>query len=117
VLCTNLASLNKDHLQYLKRHSFNISTSLDGPKFIHDANRRFSGGSSYEVTISKIRMIMSELGKDRVSALMTTTDSSLRYPKEIRIRRARTWAYISAIIATLWPISELLARDRGRSVQ
>jgi uncharacterized protein len=83
VLCTNLASLNRDQLEYLKHHSFYISTSLDGPKFIHDFNRRFSGGSSYDVTIDRMRMVMSELGTDRLSALMTATDLSFDYPKEI----------------------------------
>jgi uncharacterized protein len=83
VLCTNLASLKRDQLEYLKRHSFFLSTSLDGPKFIHDANRRLSGGSSYDIAVENIRMAVSELGRDHVSALMTATAFSLQHPKEI----------------------------------
>jgi len=83
VLCTNLASLKRHQLEYMKQHSFCLSTSLDGPKFLHDANRRFCGGSSYDVAVENIRIAMAELGRDCVSALMTATDLSYEYPREI----------------------------------
>jgi len=83
VVCTNMASLDKEKLDYFKQHSFFVSTSFDGPRFIHDANRRFRSGSSYDITVERIQSVMAELGKDRISALMTATDLSLKHPRQI----------------------------------
>jgi His-Xaa-Ser system radical SAM maturase HxsB len=89
VLCTNLASLDRHKLDYIRDHSLFISTSFDGPRYIHDANRHFCNGSSYDVTVDRIKAVISELGKDRVSALMTTTALSINHPKEIIDEYAR----------------------------
>jgi His-Xaa-Ser system radical SAM maturase HxsB len=83
VLCSNLASLDIQKLDYIRRRSMFISTSLDGPKFIHDSNRQLSCGSSYDRTVEGIKCVQAELGNSRVSALMTTTDVSLDHFKEI----------------------------------
>lgn len=39
VICTNLTLLNEKKVKYLKKHNCLISTSLDGPKDLHDTNR------------------------------------------------------------------------------
>jgi len=83
VVCTNLASLDKEKLDYLKQHSIFVSTSFDGPRFIHDENRRYCGGSSYDITVDKIKTVMTELGRDRISALMTASTLSIQHPQEI----------------------------------
>jgi His-Xaa-Ser system radical SAM maturase HxsB len=83
VICTNLAIVNEEILEYCKEHEILISTSLDGPKFIHDKNRHKPHSSSYELTIKGIELARKILGYDRVSALMTTTKLSLDYPIEI----------------------------------
>jgi His-Xaa-Ser system radical SAM maturase HxsB len=83
VICTNLALINEEILEYCKEHDVLISTSLDGPKFIHDSNRHKPHASSYELTIKGIELARKILGHDRVSALMTTTKLSLEYPIEI----------------------------------
>lgn len=83
VICTNLALINEDILEYCKEHKILISTSLDGPKFIHDSNRRKPHNSSYELAINGIELSIKILGEDQVSALMTTTKLSLDYPVEI----------------------------------
>lgn len=83
VICTNLALINDDILQYCKEHNILISTSLDGPKFVHDSNRRKPHFSSYELAIKGIEKCREVLGHDQVSALMTTTKLSLDYPVEI----------------------------------
>ncbi len=83
VICTNLAIIDDDILAFCKEHSILISTSLDGPKFIHDKNRHKPHASSYDLTIDGIRRVRETLGFDQVSALMTTTTLSLNYPKEI----------------------------------
>jgi sulfatase maturation enzyme AslB (radical SAM superfamily) len=70
--------------EFFKEHDFCISTSLDGPAFIHNANRPFhKGGASHDVVVKNIKRCQDYLGIQKVSALMTTTRLSLKYPKEI----------------------------------
>lgn len=83
VICTNLAPLTGDMLDYCKHENILISTSLDGPAFIHNRNRHRPGNNSYELAISGIQKCREVLGSDRVSALLTTTNLSLDYPFEI----------------------------------
>jgi len=83
VICTNLASITEEQLHFCKDHEVLISTSYDGPKFIHDSNRNFSKGSSHEVVTKKIDLVRKILGEDQISALMTTTNLTLQYPIEI----------------------------------
>lgn len=83
VICTNLSLINEEILHYCKDHNILISTSLDGPKFIHDSNRKKINNSSYDITIRGIELARKILGHDKVSALMTTTKLSLNYPEEI----------------------------------
>ena len=77
VIATNLALINEEILNFCRDHSILISTSLDGPKDLHNGNRPRPGGDSYERTIAGIRLARQILGRDRVSALMTTTEASL----------------------------------------
>lgn len=83
VICTNLAIVTEEILEYCKEHDILISTSLDGPKFVHDKNRHKPHASSYDLTIKGIELARRILGHDKVSALMTTTKLSLDYPIEI----------------------------------
>ena len=83
VICTNLALINEVILNFCKEHNVLISTSLDGPKFIHDSNRHKPNASSYELAIKGIELSREYLGYEQVSALMTTTKLSLDYPIEI----------------------------------
>lgn len=83
VICTNLALVNREILEYCKENSILISASLDGPKEVHDSNRHKPHASSYELAIKGIELARDVLGHDRVSALMTTTKLSLDYPEEI----------------------------------
>jgi len=77
VIATNLALINEEILTFCRDHSIVISTSLDGPKDLHNASRPRPGGDSYERTIAGIRLARQFLGSDQVSALMTTTEASL----------------------------------------
>lgn len=83
VICTNLALITEEILEYCKEHEILISTSLDGPQYVHDKNRHKPHASSYELAIKGIELSRKVLGHDRVSALMTTTKLSLDYPTEI----------------------------------
>ena len=83
VICTNLAVINEDILHYCKENNILISSSLDGPAFVHNENRKRPGKNSYELAIRGIELSRNILGKSRVSALMTTTNLSLEHPVEI----------------------------------
>lgn len=87
VICTNLTLLNEDMVKYLKKHKCHISTSLDGPKNLHDINRPLQDKSLdhhkiFEEKLNMIRRIWPE-EKECVSALMTTSKYSLGRYKEI----------------------------------
>lgn len=83
VICTNLAPLNDSILEYCKENNILISTSLDGPEFLHNSNRNKPRSNSYQLAVSGIERCRSALGEDKVSALLTTTIKSLQYPAEI----------------------------------
>lgn len=83
VICTNATVFTNEVLDFCKDHGIIISTSLDGPEFLHNANRPKTGTKSYELVIKGITSARERLGYDKVSALMTTTTLSLDYPVEI----------------------------------
>lgn len=83
VIATNLVFLSDEVLDFAEEHGILFSTSLDGPRELHNRNRPRPRGDSYELAVSGIRRIRERLGPDRVAALMTTTEESLRYPREI----------------------------------
>ena len=83
VVATNLALVDDRMLTYFRDHKVVISTSLDGPEFVHNANRPRPGNNSYVLTTENIKRAREALGFDKVAALMTTTRLSLRYPREI----------------------------------
>jgi His-Xaa-Ser system radical SAM maturase HxsB len=83
VVTTNLATVTDEMLFYLRDEGVKVSTSLDGPAFIHNANRPRPGNDSYELTVRNIERSRKVLGPSRVAALMTTTQLSLQHPKEI----------------------------------
>ena len=85
VICTNLTLIEESHLEFLKEHGVMLSTSLDGPKDIHDTNRVMCGGkSSYDVFTKKLALARKFLGLDGVSALLTITKSNIdRLPEVI----------------------------------
>ena len=83
VVTTNLANVTDEMLFYFRDEGIKISTSLDGPAFIHNANRPRPGNDSYELTIKNIDRARKIVGESRVAALMTTTKLSLQHPTEI----------------------------------
>lgn len=83
VICTNLTILSNDILSFCRAHNIILSSSLDGPDFLHNANRSKTGATSYELVIDGIKQAREALGHDRVSVLMTTTVKSLDHPIDI----------------------------------
>jgi His-Xaa-Ser system radical SAM maturase HxsB len=83
VVTTNLALITMKMLEYFREHNVLISTSLDGPEFVHNPNRPRPGNNSYQLTVDNIHQAREVLGFDRVGALMTATRLSLSHPREI----------------------------------
>lgn len=83
VIATNLSRLSDDMLSFCREHQIFLSTSLDGPADLHNAQRPVRGGNSHQTTLEAIRRARRALGSDSVSALMTTTQASLGRVEEI----------------------------------
>lgn len=83
VIATNLALLDDRVIEFCRAHDVYVSTSLDGPADLHNRNRPRPGRNSWELATAGIQRVREELGVDRVSALMTTTRSSLGRVREI----------------------------------
>jgi uncharacterized protein len=83
VIATTLSLLTNDVLDFCEQHNILLSTSLDGPEELHNKNRPRPGRDSYERYVSGLAKARDKLGRDRVSALMTTTQASLSQVKPI----------------------------------
>lgn len=83
VLASNLSRLSDEILSFCRGHGICLSTSLDGPEDLHDAQRLLRGGHSHRTTVEAIQRARKVLGADSVSALMTTTPASLSRVEQI----------------------------------
>ncbi|SET78140.1 His-Xaa-Ser system radical SAM maturase HxsB [Stigmatella erecta] len=83
VIATNLSQVSEEMLAFCKQHGIFLSTSLDGPETLHNAQRPVRGGNSHQRTVEGIRQAREALGSEAVSALMTTTRTSLDRVEEI----------------------------------
>lgn len=80
---STLHFLTDSMLNYFREHSFTLSTSLDGPEWLHNANRPNRDHESFLRTIEGIAKARYALGGDRVAALTTLTKTSLPHPEAI----------------------------------
>ena len=81
VLCTNCVNLSDEMLAICQQYGVMISTSLDGPEFLHNANRGKT--DSYQKVVAGIAKAREALGFEMVSTLQTTSVQALQYPIEI----------------------------------
>ena len=88
-IVSNLTVINDEMLDFLIENRVGICTSLDGPKEVHDKNRKYSGGKgSYDNVVSGINKIKNRKSPNIYyavlpNALMTATKYSLNKHKEI----------------------------------
>ncbi|MDD2566165.1 MAG: His-Xaa-Ser system radical SAM maturase HxsB [Candidatus Gracilibacteria bacterium] len=92
-LVTNLTLMDEEKLDYIINNGINISTSLDGDELLHNENRIFKNGNSFEKVTYWIRKINEEYEKrgikntvgefNKIGALLTVTKNALPKYKEI----------------------------------
>jgi His-Xaa-Ser system radical SAM maturase HxsB len=83
VIASTLHDLTEDQLAFMREHGFVLSTSLDGPDWLHNANRPRPEKDSHRRTLEGIERGRRALGEDSVSALTTLTRKSLDHPVAI----------------------------------
>lgn len=106
VVCTNLVMANKEIISFLAKHQVFISTSLDGPKEIHDSNRMLlGGGGTYDIVKKNIKYAQEKIGPKSVSALMVTTKNNLNN-LEIVIDEYISQGFNSIFLRTLHPFGK-----------
>ena len=106
VICTNSVNVPANLLEFCSNYNVVFSTSLDGPEWLHNTNRGKT--DSYEKVIAGIKRVRDAIGDYKVSALMTTSELSLNYPKEI-VDAYRANGFNSMFIRSLNPYG--LAKD------
>ncbi|UNK49898.1 His-Xaa-Ser system radical SAM maturase HxsB [Lysobacter sp. S4-A87] len=110
VVASTLHDLTDEQLAFFSEHNFQLSTSLDGPEWLHNANRPRPGRDSYRRTVEGIERARRHLGEDSVSALTTLTQRSLSAPREI-VDEYRKFGFRSIFLRPLSPYG--FARKTG----
>ncbi|MEO0250229.1 MAG: His-Xaa-Ser system radical SAM maturase HxsB, partial [candidate division WOR-3 bacterium] len=83
VLCTNLTLLDHEKLSFLRDHRVMISTSLDGPRDLHNRHRIARDGSSgYDLFRDRLALVQ-QTGGAACSALLTITRDHLGRLREV----------------------------------
>jgi uncharacterized protein len=73
-LTTNATLLSEEIVDWLDEHRFGLTVSMDGPKALHDRNRRTVGGKgSYDTVSGKVRMLLDRYRSRPVGARATLT--------------------------------------------
>ncbi len=84
VVCTNLVKVDTQQLMFFKEHGIHISTSLDGPRDLHDKNRVLrSGDGTYDTVIKNLYNVFDILTRGEVNALMTTTIDNIDHLEKV----------------------------------
>jgi uncharacterized protein len=73
-LTTNATLLTEETIDYLDEQRFGLTVSMDGPKALHDRNRRTVGGAgTYEVVARNVRTLLGRYRSRPVGARVTLT--------------------------------------------
>lgn len=111
-MTSTLHLADEEMLAFMRRHDFQLSTSLDGPAALHDANRPLPGRDSHARTVAAIDRVRAALGPHSMSALTTLTRESLRHPKAVVDEYVRL-GFPSVFLRPLSPFG-FAAKSAGR---
>lgn len=112
VICTNLVEVSDKLITLCEKYNVFVSTSLDGPKYVHDYNRGIRG--SYDIFVKSLITMREKIGISMVSPLMTTSDFSLAYPIEI-IDAYRALGFRNIFLRPLNPYGRALKEDNWKN--
>lgn len=73
VICTNLSNVSNELEYLLKKNNVSISSSLDGPPYLHKKNRTNSEKSN-DAFFSNLEFVLKNYGNDKISLLPTIAD-------------------------------------------
>lgn len=86
-IVTNLTEMDEEKMRYFIDENIVVCSSLDGPKELHNWNRRWTGGSSYDAVVKWTERFNREYRKrglkTRLNSLVTLTRKSLGFHREI----------------------------------
>jgi His-Xaa-Ser system radical SAM maturase HxsB len=82
-MTSTLHHLDDRTLAFFAREDFHLSTSLDGPAYVHDLNRPIPTKDSHARTVEGIRRARAALGQEGVAALTTITRRSIEDPEAV----------------------------------
>jgi len=85
-LVSNFTLMDKEKMNYLFKKGVIFCTSLDGPERLHNKNRIWAGGNSYQTTVKWLKQLLKEYKKYYIyqpGALTTITRFSFPFYKEI----------------------------------
>ncbi len=104
-IVSNLTLLNDEIISFIKQHNIGISTSLDGPKEIHDFNRPIKNtiSSPHDLTCTGIKQLR-QRGIE-VGAIQTTTKKCLFHAKDI-INEYEKMQFSQIFIRPLTPLGK-----------
>lgn len=83
VIASTLHQLTPAMCEYFGQYDVKLSTSIDGPAWLHNKNRPLATRDSYERTLAGVELARTTLGANSVSALMTATRHSLEHAEDI----------------------------------
>lgn len=82
-MVSTLHHLTDEDLAFCRDHEIRLSTSIDGPARVHNANRPNPTRDAWERTVAALERARGILGHEGVSALPTITRETLRDPKAL----------------------------------
>jgi His-Xaa-Ser system radical SAM maturase HxsB len=83
-IVSNLTMMDETIAGFLKKNNvFDICTSIDGPKALHDKNRPMAGGSAHDRAAYWVNALRQDYGFGQIGALCTVTRQSLPLAREI----------------------------------
>jgi len=80
---TNMILMDNEKAKFFEENKFGLSTSLDGPKEVHEKNRPFTGNGNYEEIVGWIKKLKKDYKFASVGLLPTITKNSLPFAKEL----------------------------------
>lgn len=85
-ITTNGTLLNDDIIDFFEENNVMLTVSLDGPKAIHDKNRRFlNGGGSYDIVMNNLNKVKEKSKKEMPFNINMVIDPENDYDEIIKI--------------------------------